>query len=135
MKRITIFGLVVCFFLLPGNSFAPGMKLARDRGEKSTKWVKAEDGVSYQQLWSDDEWPQVTVLKLSNDAYEKFRKQPAKFINTYKGKFFPSAVQDPSAAGVTLSAPQEPNGSWLILINHGRPSGTYFGAVPEPPES
>lgn len=135
MKRIAILGLVMCFFLLLGNIFARGMKLTSDQGDKSTKWVKVREGVYFQQLWSDDEWPQVTVLKLSNDAYEEFRKSPAKFINNYTGKFFPTMVNDPSAAGVSLTAPQEPGGSWFVIVPHGHPSKTYFAAVPEPPEN
>jgi hypothetical protein len=134
MKRIAISGLAVCLFLLLGTIVAREMKLTNDQGEKPTKWIQVRDGVFYQQLWSDDEWPQVTVLKLSIDAYEEFRKNPAKFVNTYPGKFFPKMVKDPSAAGVSLTAPQEQNGYWFIIIPHGHPSTMYFGAVPEPVE-
>jgi hypothetical protein len=134
MKRIAIFGLVVCLFLLLGNIFARGVKLIRDQGGKSTKWmqVQGKQGVYFQQLWSDDEWPQVAVLKLSDDAYEEFRKNPAKFINV--NHIFPDMVQDPAGPGVSLTAPKEPGGFWFVLVSHGHPSKTYSAAVPEPLE-
>jgi hypothetical protein len=133
MKRIAMFCLSVCFFLIVGSIFAREINLASHQGDKSSKWVKVKDGVYFQQLWSDDEWPQVVVLKLSNDAYEDFRRSPAKFINA--NKFFPKLVIDPSAAGVSLTAPQESGGSWFVMISHGHSSRSYFGAVPEPPEN
>ena len=133
MKRIAIFSLVICSFLLLGNIFARGMKLTSDQGSKSTKWVQGqEEGVSYQRLWSDDEWPQVSVLKLSDDAYEEFRKNPAKFINN--NKIFPAPVNDPAGPGVLLTAPKEPGGYWYVLTPHGHPSTMYSAVVPEPPE-
>jgi hypothetical protein len=135
MKRMAIFGLAVCSFLLLGTIVARETKLTSDQGDKSGKWVDLGKGVSYQRLSSDGEWPEVTVLRLSNDAYEEFRKNPAKFINNYTGKFFPKMVNDPSPAGVALAAPQEPNGFWFIIVPHGHPSTIYFGAVPEPVES
>jgi hypothetical protein len=134
MKRKAIFGLAVCFFLLLGSIAAREMKLTRDQADKSGKWVGLEKGVSYQGLSSKGEWPEVAVLRLSNDAYEEFRKNPATFVNKYTGKVFSKAVVDPSAAGVTLSAPQEPTGYWFIMMLHGHPSKTYFAAVPEPVE-
>jgi hypothetical protein len=134
MKRIAIFGLAICFFLLLGTFVASEVKLTSDQGDKSGKWADLGKGVSYQRLSSEGEWPEVTVLRLSNTAYEEFRKNPAKFVNNYTGKFFPKLVNEPSAAGVALAAPQEPNGFWYILLPHGHPSTMYFAAVPEPVE-
>jgi hypothetical protein len=134
MKRKAILGLAVCFFSLLGTITAREMKLISDQRDKGGKWVELRNGVSYQRLSSEAEWPEVAVLKLSNDAYEEFRKNPAAFVNKHTGKIFSKAVIDPSAAGVTLSAPQEPDGSWFILMDHGHPSRTYFAAVPEPVE-
>jgi len=135
MKRIAIFGLAICFFLLLGTIVAREIKLTSDRGEKSGKWVDLGKGVSYQQLSSAGEWPEVTVLRLSTGAYEDFRKNPAQFVNHYKGKFFPEKVNEPSAPGVELAAPQQPDGYWFILLPHGHPSTMYFAAVPEPKET
>jgi hypothetical protein len=134
MKRKSIFGLAVCFFLLLGTIAAQEMNSRNDRTDKSGKWVALGAGVSYQRLSSDGEWPEVAVLRLSNDAYEKFRESPAKFINNYKGRVFSKTVNDPSPAGVTLEAPQEPNGYWFVILSHGHPSISYFGAIPEPVE-
>ena len=134
MKRKAILGLAVCFFLLLGTMAAREMKLTREVANQSGKWVGLGAGVSYQGLSSEREWPEVAVLRLSNDAYEEFRKSPAAFVNKYTGKVFSKAVVNPSEAGVTLSAPQEPNGYWFIMMLHGHPSKTYFAAVPEPVE-
>jgi len=133
MKRIAILGLMCICFLL-GIVFSRGMKPANAEGNKTTKWMKAAEGVYFQQLWNDDEWPQVTVLRLSTEAYEDFRKNPAKFINSYTKKLFPVLVREPSPAGVSLIAPQEPGGYWYVIVNHGHPSTFYYAAVPEPPE-
>lgn len=134
MKRIAIFGLAICFFLLLGTIVAREIKLTSDQGDKSSKWVDLGNGVFYQQLSSPGKWPEVIVLRLSIGAYEDFRKNPAKFVNHYKGKFFPEEVNEQSPAGVELAAPQQPDGYWFILIGHGRPSTMYFAAVPEPVE-
>jgi hypothetical protein len=133
MKRIAIFGSVVCLLLLLDNIFARGVKLTRDQEIKSTKWVQGKQGVYFQQLWSDNEWPQVAVLKLSDDAYEEFRKHPADFINA--NHIFPQKVNDPSGPGVSLTAPKEPGGFWFVIVPHGHPSRTYSAAVPEPLEN
>ena len=134
MKRIAIFGLVLCTCLLVWNVFSQEMKPSKSEENKPTKWVKVAEGVSVQKLWSDDEWPQVIVLRLSNHAYQEFIKNPARFINSYPKEFFPVMVKDPSLAGVSLTAPQEPDGYWYVLFPHGRPSSSYYAAVPEPPE-
>jgi len=134
MKRKAIFGLTGCFFLLLGTIVAREINSSSDQTDKAGKWMALAEGVSYQRLSSDEEWPEVVVLRLSNDAYENFRKNPAKFVNNYSGKLFSKRVNDPSPAGVTLQAPQEPNGHWFIIMNHGHPSRTYFAAVPEPEE-
>jgi hypothetical protein len=133
MKRMAVYFLLVCFLLILGSIFARGMKPASDQGDRSSKWMKVKDGVYFQQLWSADEWPQVAVLKLSNDAYEDFRRSPAKFVNA--NKLFPNLVVDPSAAGVSLTAPQESGGSWFVTICHAHSSRSYSGAIPEPPEN
>jgi hypothetical protein len=133
MKRIAILGLMCICFLL-GITFSRAIKPANAEGNKTTKWMKAAEGVYFQQLWNDDEWPQVIVLKFSNHAYEEFRTSPAKFINSYPKKFFPVSVNEPSPAAVTLMAPQEPDGYWYVIVSHGRPSTSYYAAIPEPPE-
>jgi hypothetical protein len=132
MKRIAIFGLVLCFFLLLGNVFAREKKLAPAQEKESTKWDLITKGVFVQRLWSKDEWPEVAVLKLSDDAYKEFREDSAKFINT--SKIFPAQVK-PSGICVSLTAPQEPGGVWFVLIGHGRPSREYCAAIPEPEET
>jgi len=134
MKRIEIFGLILCLCFLAWNVVSQGTKSTNAEENKSTKWVKVAEGVYVQQLWTGDEWPQVIVLKLSNHAYEEFKKNPAKFVNSYPKKFFPVMVKDPSLAGVSLTAAQEPDGDWYVIFPHGRPSSSYYAAVPEPPE-
>jgi hypothetical protein len=133
VKRLTIPSLVVCFLLLQGNAFAQQDKSSVEQGTTSTKWEKIKDGVWVQRLWSKNEWPQVAVLKLSDAEYKEFREDTAKFVNFHK--VFPVKVNEPAGPGVSLSAPRDPSGYWLVLIGHGAGSVMYTAAVPEPPES
>jgi hypothetical protein len=133
MKRMAIFSLVTFFWLLHGNVFAQQKLSPDDPGKGSTKWEMIKDGVWVQRLWSKDEWPQIAILKLSDDAYREFREDPAKFINS--NKIFPVPVQQPAGPGASLSARKEPGGVWLVMLPHGRPSTMYWAAAPEPPET
>jgi hypothetical protein len=131
MKPITVVGLVVCVLLI-GTVLTRETKLAHADERESTEWKQLRPGISVQRLWGKDEWPQVAVLKVSNDMYQKFTRNPADFINT--NKIFPVSVQDPTGANVSAKAPQESGGVWLVVLVHGKTSTCYSAAVPEPPE-
>jgi hypothetical protein len=131
MKPITTIGLVACVLLI-GTVLARETKLAHADENQSANWKQLGPGTSVQRLWSKDEWPQVAVLKISNDMYQKFTRNAADFINTHK--IFPVSVQDPTGPNVSAKAPQESGGVWLVILVHGRTSTCYSAAVPEPPE-
>jgi hypothetical protein len=131
MKPITTIGLVVCVLLM-GAVLKRDTKLAHADETASKNWKQLGPGISVQRLWGKDEWPQVAVLKVSNDMYQNFTRNAADFINT--NKIFPVSVQDPTGANVSAKAPQESGGVWLVILVHGRTSTCYSAAVPEPPE-
>jgi hypothetical protein len=133
MKRIATIGLLVCVSLMGVVSASAQETKSTHADEKeSTKWKQLGPGLSVQKLWSKHEWPQVAVLKMSDDVYQKFKENPAVFINT--NKIFPVAVKDPTGPTVTLKAPQQSGGVWMLILAHGKTSIVYSAAVPEPLE-
>jgi hypothetical protein len=99
--------------------------------DSQNHWVDKGGGSWFQLVSSKDELAEVGVLKLTNDAYGTFRNNPAKFMNEHN--LFSKPVNDPSPAGVSLTAPQDPAGFFYVVIAHGHMSNTYSAAVPTPP--
>jgi hypothetical protein len=142
MKWIAAFALALCLlFLLPKTTFAqnadapnpPAKEKQKEEKPPATKWTVLRDGVSLQRLWIGREYPEIAVLKLSDDKRNEFLDAPAKFINGFS--IFPKPVRDPAGPCVSLTAIREPQGPWIVIVTHSRPSAMYCAIVPEPPES
>ncbi|HTP69060.1 MAG TPA: hypothetical protein VMJ35_09165 [Dongiaceae bacterium] len=132
MRRTAHYFLVIGSFLLVGTLVARQARSARDQ-DQSNKWIDKGNGVSLQVVSNRDEWPELAVLKLTNDAYGAFTKNPAGFINNVK--VFSVPVRDPSPAGVTLIAPQDAAGGYYVMVAHGHTSTSYTASVPAPPSN
>lgn len=132
MKRIALACLAVCAFLLLGILIARESQPTQgQQGGSQNAWISKGDGVFFQLVSGKDEWPEIGVLKLTNDAYASFSQSPAKFINNHS--LFSRPVIDPSPASVSLNAPQDPAAAfYYAVISHGHMSTTYTAAVPAP---
>src|ERR1700676_5502493 len=129
MKIATI-ALGVCVSLMgvvSAQETKQETKSIHDDEKASTKWKQLGPGLGVQKLWSKHEWTQVAVLKLSDDVYQKFKENPAVFINT--NKIFPVAVRDPTGPTVALNAPQQSGGVWVLTLAHGKTSTCYSAAI------
>ena len=131
MKRIVFACVAVCSFLLLGTVIAGELKSTRDQDGTQNRWLDKGGGIWFQLVSNKDEWPEIGVLKLTNDAYGVYRNNPAKFMND--NSLFSKPVNDPSPAGVALTAPQDSGGLWYVIIGHGHMSNTYSAALPAPP--
>jgi len=131
MKWITMFALSMCsLLLLPGESFAQAAEAQKTPAKPTTKWKTLGDGARIQRLWTDDEYPEVAVLELSDGEYKEFIQDVASYLN--KNKVFPKPVNSPAGPCAAVAAPNKDDGKWFIVISHDRTSNIYCGVIPEP---
>ena len=118
MKRIVTSALlVVCVFLLLPN----GRSNAREEEQKKTPplgWQKLEEGVQVLKLWESvgPKWPEIAVLRLSKEEYEKFYKEPVEYLN--KLKVYPPEYPAKKIIPCGLVAPETAKSDFVVVLKH-----------------
>jgi hypothetical protein len=100
------------------------------------KWEKLRDGMELLKVWElegPSAYPQVSVLRVSNAAYQEFSRDPKefmKFVNQHQ--IFPKAVIV-SGPWVTLSAIDQKadHPGWILTLLHGKRSTMIVSALPQ----
>jgi hypothetical protein len=101
----------------------------------SVQW-QLFDGIPVLKVWEldgHDSFPQVSILKVSNQEYEKFAKHPkgfVEFLNKHKLFSKPVIVAGP---WVTLSSVEEEpeTDGWILTGIHGKLSTVIVSALPQ----
>jgi hypothetical protein len=115
MRRVWVAGVFLCVVVLAASSTS---YLAEEK--PCCSWETVAPGVQVLKLWEKAklEWPQVAVLQISNEMYEKIQKNPPAFLNEYK--IFPNPVrlQPMRHLMVPLAPPKGYDGAWTIICSH-----------------
>ncbi len=139
MKRTTTLGLLVScllFLLAGGLGFAQdaAKKAAPKAAEKkprSPKWETLADGIQVLRLWNTTgpESPEIAMLRLSEDEYKEFDKDPKKYINDRFPKIFPEKVNDVFIVRIPRYAKPKAKGSddMIVTLSHQPLASHVFG--------
>jgi len=95
-----------------------GGQAAAPAPKAHVEWQKLSPGVRALRLWTmtAPQYPQIVVLKLSNDEYVNFKKDPSAFVNSHH--VFPKDVQ-PGATNTEVEAPPAGyKGVWSAVCVH-----------------
>lgn len=100
------------------------------------KWHKLKEGVEILKVWElegKDAYPQLALVRVSNDDYFKFSKDPKgfmSFVNTNKVFSKDVVVSGP---WVTLSAIDQKADQlgWVLTLLHGKLSWLIVSALPQ----
>jgi hypothetical protein len=103
--------------------------------KESVKWQTIDD-IRLLKVWElngADVYPQVAILRVSDEIYEKFSRDPSKlfqFVN--KNKVFSKPVKT-AGPWVTLSSVEQESDppEWTLTIIHGHLSGMIVSALPD----
>jgi hypothetical protein len=105
------------------------------RSDVSVKWenVDGPQALRVWQLEGPNIYPQISVLRVSNDAYLKFSQDPKSFMNFVNAhKVF---SKDVIVAGpwVSLSSVDQKSNppDWVLTIVHGKKSTMIVSALPQ----
>jgi|SRR5215469_3989344 len=105
------------------------------RPDVSIKWENVDDSqvLRIWQLEGPNIYPQISVLRVPNDAYLKFSQDPKGFMNfVNEHKVF---SKDVIVAGpwVSLSSVDQKSNSldWVLTIVHGKKSTIIVSALPQ----
>lgn len=120
MKRTIFPALVVLsLFFLPVTRST----LAHQEGQKAVsppEWKILREGVKVLKLWDTvgPKWPQVVLLQLSKEEYEKLLKDPKEYINNLNvlGESSTHKVFQCRLAAVKESDPS--NTVYLVMFKH-----------------
>jgi hypothetical protein len=95
MKRIAIPALLLaCFAVFSAGGSRNADEVQQMKKPRPPTWEKLSESVQVLKLWKGNEgpkWPQVAVLLLSADEYEKYLEAPEDFVNGHK-VFAPSST-------------------------------------------
>ncbi|MBV8051436.1 MAG: hypothetical protein JOZ80_09620 [Acidobacteriaceae bacterium] len=102
---------------------------------KPVEW-QVVDGIPVLKVWElnpHDEFPEISILKLTNEEYQKFAKHPkgfVEFVNKHKIFSKPVIVAGP---WVTLSSVEEEpeTHGWILTGVHGKLSTLIISALPQ----
>lgn len=103
-------------------------------GKAPATWKTQANGIKAQHLWETTprDWPQITLLKLSNDLYQEFVKDPSAFAT--KQNIFGKAVQNGSRCVLLANPPEGYTGDWNVTLVHHNSSGMACSSSPAPKE-
>lgn len=136
MRRILFPALVVfCLFLLPSGPTSA--QQTQKKRMAVINWEKLPEDIQVLRVWQLDgkqyTYPQISVLRVSNDTYLKFfqdRKGFKTFIN--ENQVFPKPVNE-VLAWVSLSSvvPEDQAPVWVLTCVHGKTSLSACSALPQ----
>jgi hypothetical protein len=128
MRRIifpAFLGLCI-LFLLPSKPGSAQQTEQKTEQKKMTplKWVKLKDGVHMLRVGQLEagEYPQISVLRVSNATYLKFFQDPEGFLNfVNENQVFPDRAEK-VASWVSLSSyvPKDEADGWVLTCVHGK---------------
>lgn len=104
-------------------------------GKESVKWQRIDD-IPVLKLWEldgADIFPQVSILRVSNEAYRKFSKHPKEFVEFLnKNRIFskPVIIAGPWVTLSSVEEESEPPG-WVLTAVHGHMSTVVVSALPQ----
>jgi hypothetical protein len=141
MKRWIITGFFLFSLVLVEGLISPQQKTiltgttVAARSDVSIKWENV-DGRQVLRVWQlegPNIYPQISVLRVSNDAYLKFSQDPKGFMNFVNAhKVF---SKDVIVAGpwVSLSSVDQRSNppDWVLTIVHGKKSTMIVSALPQ----
>ncbi len=134
MKRLALVGVVVwcvCLFqpkepIVARTQSPPKSAAVRQKAPENppAQWELVQDGVQVIRFWKTvgPTWPQIAILRLSDQKFNEFRADPLAFVN--KNKIFPEPVRKLRHSvylGKYLKEkPESYNGDpeWVALIDH-----------------
>jgi hypothetical protein len=100
------------------------------------KWEKLRNDTEVLKLWvldGPEAYPQVSVLRVSNEAYLEFSRDPKKFMKFVNlHQIFPKAVIV-SGPWVSLSSVDQKadQPGWVLTVVHGKMSSIIVSALPQ----
>lgn len=127
MRRIAICGLLVFSLLLIGASgfLVAQEQTKRAQKEKSPTWTEVAPGVWRTELGTDE--PDIAVLRLSDQEYKEFFKDPKKYFNSHH--VFPKEVNKAEGAG---DDPPPTGAGWIVVATHVPYSTATYVSWPAP---
>jgi hypothetical protein len=141
MKRWIITGFFLFSLVLVEGQISPqqrtilGGTTAAARPDVSIKWENV-DGRQVLRVWQlegPNIYPQISVLRISNDAYLKFSQDPKGFMNFVNAhKFFSKdvIVAGPWVSLLSVDQKSKPP-DWVLTIVHGKKSTMIVSALPQ----
>jgi len=108
---------------------------AAARPDVSIKWENV-DGSQMLRIWQlegPNIYPQISVLRVSNDAYLKFSQDPKGFMNFVNEHQVFSKDVIVAGPWVSLSSVDQKSNSldWVLTIVHGKKSTIIVSALPQ----
>lgn len=141
MKRAIMAGFFLCsLVLLQGEARAQRKtiltgKLAAARSDASFQWENV-DGAQVARLWQVEGasvYPQISVLRVSNNTYLKFSRDPKgfmKFVNAHKVFSKDVIVAGPWVSLSSVDQKDDPP-DWVLTLVHGKMSTMIVAALPQ----
>jgi hypothetical protein len=109
MNRANFFGTLIILVLLATAS-----------AQKSSlpEWKTLEPGVQVLRLWESlgPDQPQIAILQLTNEKYEKLESDPKGFLDRYN--IFFESVRPGASLKRMLDAPRAYQGMWAVTCFH-----------------
>jgi hypothetical protein len=140
MKRTIIIAIFLCsLVLLQGQAWAqvkpnPTGKPAEAQSKATLQWELA-DGIQVMRLWKVEGasvWPQIAILRMSNDNYLKFFQDPKgfmKFVNDQK-IFSKDVIEVGPWVSLSSVDPKDHSPDWAITVLHRPQSRIFVSALP-----
>jgi hypothetical protein len=141
MKRWIITGFFLFSLVLVEGPISPQQKAiltgatAAGRPDVSINWENV-DGRQVLRVWQlegPNIYPQISVLRVSNDAYLKFSQDPKgfmNFVNAHKVFSKDVIVAGPWVSLASVDQKTNPP-DWVLTIVHGKKSTMIVSALPQ----
>lgn len=141
MKVITMVSLFLgSFMLLQGQNLADGQEKtntpeAAEHHERSPRWEKLKEArvLRVWQFEDKDKFPQVTILRVTNETYIKFLQDPKSlmnFVNEHK-MFAKDVIEAGPWVSLSSVGKEQPPKCWVLTLLHGKLSTMLVSALPQ----